>query len=125
MIEHTIRARFPWGLLLICDEDAKEEIPAFPFPGAPVTSTGTTLVVSVLHSQVGEATVTIRSNPLAASGVLVYKGALGVPSGRLRISDAVGDSAVTLNIVGAVQPLQVYVDQAHEASHVDVVLIPD
>ena len=55
----SLDGAFPWGLLVVSDRDASDQIPAWADSNEPISSTASTIVVKVDHEQEGSATVHI------------------------------------------------------------------
>ena len=119
----SLSASFPWGVLLVTDDNSNEAIPAWDSDDTQVTSSSSALVVRVVHDQEGSASVFVWRNEGKSDGLLVFDGTLDVPSGRLRASDALGRKAVWLDVAKGLHPVRVYTDQPTEATRVDIVVL--
>lgn len=118
------RAGFPWGVLLISDARSREEIPRWTNADDQVAAATTALVVRVMHEDNGEVAVRVFDDPDHADGDLVFSGPLLVPSGTLRISDALSSSAVDVDPPATSLQVSIYTNDPAEASKVDLVLRP-
>jgi hypothetical protein len=119
-----LAAGFPWGVLLITDAASQEQIPSWDSDDDQVAVASTALVVRVLHRDEGEVAIYVWDDASAAKGHTAFSGVLRVPSGRLRISDALGDESVEIEIRGAAIVVEIRTNDPREASEVHVVLTP-
>jgi hypothetical protein len=117
-----LRAGFPWGVLLLTDEDSTEAIPTWTSDDEQVTNSATAAVVRVMHRDEGDVTVRVWDDESAASGGLVFTGAFALESGVLIVSDAEGESILRVPVGVGLASVEVYIDAPVEASHVDVVV---
>jgi hypothetical protein len=76
----------------------------------------------VLHADEGECTVKVWDDDKDVSGRLAYSGSIEVPSGVLRISDALGSVASELALDPGLYAIEIFADAAVEATSVHVVL---
>jgi hypothetical protein len=88
-----IHGRFPRGVLLVTDDASNEAIPTWEDKSARVTSSRTALVVKVLHEVDGSVTVRVARQQSGSEGVVMFDGAIDVPSGILQ------DSPTAIEIV--------------------------
>lgn len=124
MLRAELEAGFPWGVLLVSDADSREEIPSWAADEAQVAAASTALVVRVTHEDNGEVAVRVLDDVSEAKGEVAFSGSLMVPSGRLRISDALGARAIELEIENRSVELSIHTDDPAEAAQVDLVLTP-
>jgi hypothetical protein len=113
---------FPWGVLLISDARSKEQIPSWSTPDDQVAVAATALVVRVMHRDNGEVAVRVWDDALKSEGDLAFAGSLAVPSRILRLSDALGERAVEVDVPAGGADVRILTDHPSEASRVDVVL---
>ncbi|NEA31075.1 hypothetical protein [Streptomyces sp. SID13031] len=117
-----LTADFPWGVLLVTDAESSEQIPEWSSPREQVASALTALVVRVRHADEGPVTVRVLNGSEEARGVRIYEGSLSVPSGLLRVSDAVGSEAVEVSLAAGLSRLTIHADEPSEATFIEVVL---
>lgn len=117
-----IHGRFPWGLLLITDDASNEAIPTWDEKSAPVTSSSTALVVKVLHEVDGPVTVRVARQQSASEGVVMFDGAIDVPSGALRVSDATADQAIRVDVAPGPVSLRIIGERRESPTAIEVVL---
>jgi hypothetical protein len=124
MIINRFQAGFPWGVLLVSDADSKEEIPSWATAEDQVAVASTAVVVRVMHEDNGEVAIRVLDDVSEAKGDLVFSGPLLVPSGTVRISDALGASAIELEVEGGSAELSIHTNDPAEATEVDLVMTP-
>jgi hypothetical protein len=118
-----IHGRFPWGLLLITDDASNEAIPTWDETSAPVTSSRTALVVKVLHEVDGPVTVRVARQQSASEGVVMFYGAIDVPSGTLRVSDdATAAQAIRVDVAPGPVSLRIIGERRDSPTAIEVVL---
>ncbi|NIK62005.1 hypothetical protein [Kribbella shirazensis] len=117
-----LTADFPWGVLLMSDADSTEQIPEWTSLDEMVASAEFALVVRVRHADEGSVSVRALEARAGAIGEPVFDGVLQVPSGTLRISDAVGDAAVDVGVSVSPVRLRLFADERSEATSIDVVI---
>ena len=120
MLLGQLRAEFPWGLLLVTDASSTDAIPSWATPEEQVTSAASALVVRVRHGDEGECAVMVWNDEKEASGGLAFAGSIDVPSGILRISDALGNAITELAVEPGQHPVQIFADSAVEASTINL-----
>jgi hypothetical protein len=120
--DREIKARFRWGVLLVTDDESSETIPSWPTDDAQVATSRTAIVVKVLHEVDGVVCVHVGTQRPHPEGIVAFDGTLDVPSGRLRVSDADGESAIVVDVPAGHVPLRIVCDRAHDAAYVDVIL---
>jgi hypothetical protein len=118
----VLEAEFPYGVLLITDAESKEEIPSWESAEEQVAVAASALVVRVQHADEGEVTVRVCNSPADAAGSLIFIGEIEVPSGVLRVSDALGTSTADVKVEPGPLPIQIYADSHVEASALHLVL---
>jgi hypothetical protein len=121
-VDQSVEADFPWGLLLITDHTSTEQIPPWRSNSELVAEGRTGIVVRVQHEQEGTTAVRVIRDEAATTGFLAYQGDLHVPSGLLRVSDAVGQHAMFIDVPTQSVSIRVYVNQLADATQVDLLL---
>ena len=124
MLLTEFQAGFPWGVFLISDAASKEKIPSWATDEDQVAAASTALVVRVMHQDNGEVAVRVVDDAGDVTGDLTFEGSLLLPSGVLRLSDALGHSSIDVEVYGGRADVSIYTDDRKEASHVAVVLTP-
>jgi hypothetical protein len=119
-----LRAGFPWGVLLVSDSESKEQIPSWDTPEEQVAAASTAMVVRVLHQDNGEASVRVLDEAADARGELTFSGMLSIPSKTLRVSDALGEASIDIEVPSGRSSVSVYTDDPMEASVIDLVVNP-
>ncbi len=122
MLLGELEAGFPWGVLLLTDEGSTEEIPTWASDEEQVTHSATAAVVRVMHQEEGDVTVRVLDDDAGARGGLAFKGVLDLPSGVLKVSDAMGEAMLRLQLERGLIGVVIYTDAAVEATRVDVVV---
>ncbi len=125
MLLAELQAGFPWGVLLVSDAASKEEIPSWATDEDQVAVASSALVVRVMHQDNGEVAVRVSDDAGEVTGEIAFSGSLLLPSGTLRISDALGDAAVDVEVRGGVAEVSIFTDDPMEASEVYLVLKPN
>jgi hypothetical protein len=120
----VLTAEFPYGVLLVTDATSTEPIPSWDSAEEQVAVAGSALVVRVRHADEGDVTVRVHDAPADVSGGLIFTGEIAVPSGVLRVSDALGNNAAEVGVTPGLLPLQLYADSNVEASVIHLVLGP-
>ena len=115
-------AAFPWGVLLVTDSQSAEQIPSWESSAHPVAWSDTAVLVRVQHADEGEASVRVISNEADARGSEIFDGFLHVPSGTVRVSDALGHESLEVHAAPGAHRLRLYSDDPHEAAAVDLLL---
>jgi hypothetical protein len=115
-IDRSFVAPFPWGVLVVSDSADQEPIPPWRSDADVVTSTAQALVVRVQEGSEGQ--VEVRIEPPDAGQILVFDGTLTVPTGLVRISDALGEASIQHRVVAGAVRIRVFVDRAEEAQSV-------
>ena len=118
----TLDATFPWGLLVVSDEGASDEIPPWQTDTEQVTSTPTTIVVRVEHAQEGPAVIHVYRGAGDLPGMPAFRGAITTREGVLIVGDAVGDQRIRVAGLARSLTLEVLLDPPVDANHVDVVI---
>ena len=124
MLLGELNAAFPWGVLQVTDDASTEPIPSWSSEDEQVTFTDSALVVRVMHGQEGRAEVWVWSIQGEVDGSEAFRGFLEVPSGTLRVADALSDQIVRLPLEPGRHSVKVFVDEPREASKVHVVIDP-
>lgn len=122
MLLAELVAGFPWGVLLITDASSSEPIPSWDSDADQVAVGDSALVVRVLHGDEGEATIRIWSTPEEAPGGLIYEGEIDIPSGTLRVSDALGSAVAEVATEAGRHPISIFADSTVEASALHIAL---
>lgn len=122
MLLGELDAAFPWGILLVTDDASTEPIPSWASDDEQVAACDSALVVRVMHGQEGDAEVRVWSVQGEPGGNEVFEGFLEVPSGTLRVADALSEQVLRLSLEPGRHTVTVYVDEPHEAAKVDVVI---
>lgn len=123
MLVAELCAEFPWGVLLATDASSSEQIPSWASAEDQVAVASTALVVRVMHQDDGEVTIRVWDEPSEVRGDLAFSGELQVPSGSLRVSDAVGNRAIKLPVDAGPVAVDIFTDAPGEASEVHLVLL--
>lgn len=121
-VQVQLEAEFPWGVLLLTDSTSREVIPSWTSHEATVAVAETALVMRVLHGDEGCVDVRVVRSVSAVRGGPVFDGWIEVESGALRLSDALGDQAVELQLVPGRHRVRLFSDDPLEGTQVDVVL---
>jgi hypothetical protein len=124
MLLCELRTRFPWGVLLVTDAASKEQIPSWATDDDQVAHAETALVVRVMHEDEGEVAVRVWDDPSDATGEIAFSGSLAVPTHTLRVSDALGEHAVEIAVPSGRAELDIFTDDAAQASEVNPVISP-
>lgn len=74
MLLRELEAGFRWGVLLVTDERATDEIPGWTSNEEPVTSSPTAAVVRVRHRDEGDVIVQVWDDGRAVRGGLAFSG---------------------------------------------------
>lgn len=122
MLLGELHAGFPWGVLLVTDEESTDEIPSWTSDEEQVTHSVTAAVARVRHQDEGDVTIQIWDDGSSVRGALAFAGVLNLASGVLRVSDALGESTVRISLAAGPTNLEIYTDSAVEATHVDLVV---
>ena len=117
-----LTTRFPYGVVLVADAGSTEPIPSWESAEEQVAVAGSALVVRVRHADEGEVTVRVHDSSSYATGALIFSGEIAVPSGALRVSDALGDNTAEVGVSPGPLPLQIYADSNSEATTLHLVL---
>ena len=120
----TLELECPWGVLLITDDESTESIPSWASDEEQVTSTPSALVARVMHQDDGEVVVRVWDGDGAFGGSVSFRGEIQIDSGRLRISDALGQVAVVVVVANGRHRVDLYSNSAVEASEINLVLDP-
>ena len=118
----TLEARFPWGLLLVSDEDSLDEIPPWQTDLEQVTSTATALVVRVQHEQEGTALVHVFKGSGDLPGEPVFSGTISTSAGVITVGDAVGDQLIRVPGLAKSFTVDVLLNRPVSTTHVDLVI---
>jgi hypothetical protein len=118
----VLQAEFRYGVLLIADAESKEDIPSWESAEEQVAVAASALVVRVQHADEGEVTVRVCNSLADAAGGLIFTGEIEVPSGVLRVSDALGTSTADVKVEPGLLAIQIYADSHVEASALHLVL---
>jgi hypothetical protein len=119
-----LRGRFPWGVLLVTDDVSSEPIPDWAGNDAQVTRSRTAVVIKVLHEIDGAATVRLLRERSSTERVVICDATIDVPSGKLRVSNATADQAMTVDVAPGPVSLRICGDRARDPTSVDIVLLP-
>jgi hypothetical protein len=122
MLLGELNADFQFGVLLITDRDSSEEIPPWGSTDEQVTAAESAAVVRVRHADEGAAVVRIWDDDSEVVGAVAFEGRLRTPTGQVTVSDALGNSAVTVEIGHEVCNVRVFVNSSVEADHIDLVV---
>lgn len=118
----SFSARFPWGLLVVTDHLATEEVPEWSEPDQMVTSCATGLVARVQHEQEGPVTVRVASEPPPSGDKEYFSGVIDTASGILRVSDALQEHAsFTIDVPERVH-VSIYADDSTNATRVNAII---
>jgi hypothetical protein len=121
MLLAELHTGFPWGVLLVTDAESTEQIPSWASADEQVAAAATALVVRVMHRDDGDVAVRVWSGVAGAVGDRVFSGPIAVPSRVLRVSDALGEDAVDIGIPSKRARVEIFTDDAAEASEVHLV----
>jgi hypothetical protein len=113
---------FPWGVLLVTDSESTEQIPSWESPTHSVAAAETAVVVRVQHADEGEASVRVISDAVDARGQEIFDGFLLLPSGTVRVSDALGQESLEVSSTPGSHRLRLYADDPLEGTAVDLLL---
>lgn len=119
-----LQAPFPWGLLVVTDDSSTDEIPAWTSDADVVTATASTVVVRVVHDQEGTAEVTVLEGESQDTNLIVFDGVIEVPSGRLRVGDALNDQTLIVPVQPGIHALRIRVNRLLEASQISIDIDP-
>lgn len=122
MLKAELVAEFPYGVLLVTDGRSTEPIPSWATPGEQVAVADTALVMRVLHADEGEVSVRVWDSESDVRGALVFAGEIDLPSGTLRISDALGGATEDVDLGSGRRAIRIFADPSVEASAVDLVM---
>jgi hypothetical protein len=117
-----LRTHFPWGLLLVTDAEASDRIPQWDSDEEQATASDTAVVLRVLHGDEGETTVRVWDDESSADGYEAFDGTVDLPSGTLRIGDALGEETVTVRRETGRVRLRIVTNEPREPNLVDVVI---
>jgi hypothetical protein len=118
----SLEGGFPWGLLVVSDQESSEQIPDWRGQGEQVTFTTSSLVVKVEHEQVGLATVHVYKGAGDLSGEPAFVGVLAAPSGVLTVADAVGRQLIQVPGTAGTHMVRIFLNRPRQANHIDVVI---
>lgn len=118
----TLEARCPWGMLLVTDVDSDERIPAWSSEEEQVTSSRSALVVRVKQGDDGPVRADVWDGAYQRNGYEVFCGILRIPSGVVRVSDALGEQCATAAVAPGSYTVRVFLNELKEAAQVDLVL---
>lgn len=124
MLRGELTAGFPFGVLQITDDASTERSPAWRSRKELVTAAGTALVMRVRHRDEGDVHVSVWDRPEGGEGALAHRGELEVPSGVLRICDALEVDVLRVPVQGSRQRIEIYADAMTEPTAVRVVMTP-
>lgn len=119
-----LRAKFPFGVLLITDEKSTEPIPEWSSDDQLVTSTGTAMVVKIRHEVDGPATVRVWDDDGHRTGHVAGERELTVKSGALRVSTATGDHFVRIPVPAGTVRVKVVASRPDDPEEIDLVVMP-
>ena len=114
----------PWGVLLVTDDESTDAIPSWASDEDQVTNSSTALVTRVVHQDDGEVLVRVWDGGGTFGGGLAFVGILQIDSGRLRVSDALGQQPVVVEVRPGPHGVQVFANSSVEASSIDLVIDP-
>jgi hypothetical protein len=77
-----------------------------------------------MHQDEGEADVHIWSGIGDLGGAVIFRGTLAIPSGKLRVGDALGEQTKLMLVSAGVHRIDICADSAREASVVHIVIDP-
>jgi hypothetical protein len=117
-----IQAEFAFGVLLVTDEGSSEAVPSWGSDDEQVTAATTAAVVRVQHSDEGSVLVRVWDNAANVAGVVAFDGHLQVPSGILKVSDALGSLWLSFAVQAGSCRLRIFVNSAVEADQLDLVI---
>jgi hypothetical protein len=118
----SLDGAFPWGLLVVSDRDASDQIPGWAGVSEPVTSTASTLVVKVEHEEEGTATVHIYDGRGDLEVAPAFDGPIVTSSGELTVGDALGRQVVRIPVTVGQHRLRVSLNRPMGANHIDVAI---
>jgi hypothetical protein len=123
-MQSEFRAIFPYGLLLITDEEATDWIPRWASDDDLWTSSSAAIVVRVQHGVDGPTTVRIWDHEPPGPGTVYVERAIHVKSGTVRISTATGEPSIRILVPPGSLGVKVIGSEPVQAPIVDVVLTP-
>jgi len=118
----SLEGGFPWGLLVVSDQESSEQIPDWPGQDVQVTFTTSSLVVKVEHEQAGLATVHVYKGAGDLSGEPAFVGVLATPSSVLTVADAVGRHLIRVPGAAGTHRVRIFLNRPRQANHIDVVI---
>lgn len=119
-----MQADFAFGVLLVTDESSSEAIPPWGSTEEQVTAATTAAVVRVRHSDEGPVRVKVWDNDAGVAGAAAFDAHLQVPSGLLKVSDAMGSIWLSFAVPARACRLRIFVNSAVEADQLDLVIGP-
>lgn len=123
-MEREMNTDLPWGLLLVTDAGATDEIPGWNSDEQIVTASETALVVRTRHAQEGAVVVRLRASFHEVRGDSVFEGFLRITSGTLRVGSASGESFIDVVVEPGLHRVCVFVTPLEEAEAVDLLIDP-
>jgi hypothetical protein len=104
-------------------QDSTDPIPTWSSEPELVAVCPNALVVKVVEDVEGRAAVTVwQDGGNIERQTKVFSGELSLPSGNLRVSDAVGEQAISMNLPPSNVHLDIFVNELQEASKIDLVV---
>ena len=119
-----LRGQFPFGVLLITDEQSTEPIPDWSSEDQQVTRAVTAMVVKIRHEVDGPATVRIWDEQPSRAGVTDAEEVLTVRSGVLRVSTATGAHFVRIQVPKGPVLIRVIASAPRNPEEIDLVIRP-
>jgi len=119
-----LRAQFPFGVLLITDEESTEPIPDWSSDDQKVSSGANAMVVKIRHEVDGPAIVRVWDDDPHKAGRAAVERELTVKSGALRVSTATGDHAVRIPVPAGTVRVRVVASAPRNPGEIDLVVIP-
>lgn len=124
MLAGEMTAGFQFGVLVVADDEASEEIASWLSSEEQVTASHASVAMRVLHQQEGEVQVKVWHGRDSGSGVLVFAGMIDVPTGIVRISDVVMSQVLRVPVGKGCHRIEMYANSTVEASEISVLFDP-
>jgi hypothetical protein len=118
------RRRWPWGVVIIADADARGSQMPGALGGQLAAGTSQVVVCGIIHAIDGEGTAEVVIGGAAEGLQGVYDSMLDVPSGRIELGDAAREIVETAEIAAGIWRIRIYVDDVGEPERVVASLTP-
>jgi hypothetical protein len=125
MMLAELRARFPFGVVLVTDESSTEPIPKWSSDEQQVTLASSAMVIKIRHEVDGPAIVRVWDGdpnlPDARDVATVF---LKSPSRALRVSTAAGETFIRIDVPTHEVRVRILVSAARDPDEVHLVIGP-